>query len=328
MNFTPRTSAADAGLRRGTLTFDNPRLRDWQWPMVEIRGARPGPHLCVMAGMHVNEVSSIEAAVQLQRRISPAQLRGSIAILPILNLPAVPGRVQYVCPIDGRNINFSFPGRADGSFSEALADAVLGEWAAEAEVLIDLHGGDLCENVAKFSICQMTGDRRHDETALALARCFDAEIIAALDPAEMAAPGRACTGRARAGRQAVMAEAGANGILDPVAIAYHLDGVLNVMTLLGMVDGPPIPAIRDQVVTRRYLWIEAPRPGLLHARAEPGMRVAQGQILARIVDILGDEIAQIRAPAAGLVLWRINHGMAGEGEKVFGLGLPAGEGPG
>ena len=322
MNFTPNNSSTDAGIRRGILTFANPRLRDWQWPMVEIRGQRPGPHLCVMAGMHVNEVSSIEAAVQLQRRIAPAHLRGSIAILPILNLPAVPARSQYVCPIDGKNINFSFPGRAEGSFSEALADAILGEWAAEAEVLIDLHGGDLCENVARFSICQMTGDKGHDDAALALARCFDAEIIAALDPAEMAAPGRACTGRARAGRRAVMAEAGANGILDPVSTAYHLNGVLNVMTLLGMLEGPPIPPTRDQVVTGRYLWIETPRPGLLHARAEPGMRVAQGQTLARILDVFGDEIAQIRAPAAGLVLWRINHGMAGEGEKVFGLGLP------
>ena len=322
MNFTPNNSSTGAGLRRGTLTFANPRLRDWQWPTVEICGQRPGPHLCVMAGMHVNEVSSIEAVVQLQRRVAPAHLRGSIAILPILNLPAVPARSQYVCPIDGKNINFSFPGRAEGSFSEALADAILGEWAAEAEVLIDLHGGDLCEKVARFSICQMTGDKDHDDDALALARCFDAEIIAALDPAEMAAPGRACTGRARAGRRAVMAEAGANGILDPVSTAYHLNGVLNVMTLLGMIEGPPIPPTRDQVVTGRYLWIETPRPGLLHARAEPGMRVAEGQILARILDVFGDEIAQIRAPAAGLVLWRINHGMAGEGEKVFGLGLP------
>jgi predicted deacylase len=327
MNFTPHNSGP-ANFQRGTLTFANPQLAPWQWPMVEIRGDRPGPRLCVMAGMHVNEVSSIEAAVQLQRRIAPESLRGSIAILPVLNLPAVPARSQYVCPIDGKNINFSFPGRKDGSFSEALADAILGEWAAGAEVLIDLHGGDLCENVAKFSICQMTGDSAFDAQSLALARCFDAEIIAALDPADMAAPGRACTSRARAGRLAVMAESGANGILDPVCIAFHLNGVLNVMRLLGMIDGPSIPATRDQVVIGHYLWIETPKPGLLHARAEPGMRVAKGQRLARITDLFGDEIGEILAPAAGLVLWRVNHGMAGEGEKVFGLGVPRDEEPG
>ncbi len=321
MIFTPHNSGP-ANIQRGTLTFANPQLAAWQWPMVEIRGDRPGPRICVMAGMHVNEVSSIEAAVQLQRRIRPESLRGSIAILPILNLPAVPVRSQYVCPIDGKNINFSFPGHKEGSFSEALADAILGEWAQEAEVLIDLHGGDLCENVAKFSICQMTGDSAYDEQSLALARCFDAETIAALDPADMAAPGRACTGRARAGRLAVMAESGANGLLDPVCIAFHLNGVLNVMSLLGMIDGPPIPATRDQVVARRYLWIETPKPGLLHARAEPGMRVAKGQLLARLTDLFGDEIGEIRAPEAGLILWRINHGMAGDGEKVFGLGVP------
>jgi predicted deacylase len=324
MNFTPHNSGA-TNIQRGTLTFANPQLAGWQWPMVKIRGARPGPRLCVMAGMRVNEVSSIEAAVQLQRRVAPEGLRGSIAILPILNLPAVPVRSQYVCPIDGKNINFSFPGRKDGSFSEALADTILDEWAAEAEVLIDLHGGDLCENVAKFSICQMAGDSAFDEKSLALARCFDAEIIAALDPADMRAPGRACTGRARAGRRAAMAESGANGILDPVCIAFHLNGVLNIMSLLGMIDGPSIPATRDQVVVGRYLWIETPKPGLLHARAEPGMRVAKGQRLARITDLFGDEIGEIWAPEAGLILWRINHGMAGESEKVFGLGVPRDE---
>ena len=116
MNFIPHNSG-QANIQRGRLTFANPQLDGWQWPMVEIRGDRPGPRLCVMAGMHVNEVSSIEAAVQLQRRIRPESLRGSIAILPILNLPAVPVRSQYVCPIDGKNINFSFPGHKEGSFS-------------------------------------------------------------------------------------------------------------------------------------------------------------------------------------------------------------------
>src|SRR3546814_3561237 len=46
------------------------------------------------------------------------------------------------------------------SFSEALADALLNEWAADADVLIELHGGDLCEDVAPFTVLQLTGDAR------------------------------------------------------------------------------------------------------------------------------------------------------------------------
>jgi predicted deacylase len=321
MDFAHANQGAVRGVVRGTLSFASPVLAGWRWPVAEITGRRPGPRLCVMAGMHVNEVSSIEAAVRLQRRIAPEHLAGSVSILPVLNLPGVPARSQYVCPIDGRNINFSFPGSSHGSFSEALADAVLNEWSAAADVLIDLHGGDLCENVAKFSLCQMTGDAARDERSLALARCFDAEIIAALDPAEMAAPGRACTARIRAGCQAVMAEAGANGILDPVSIAFHVEGVLNVMRTLGMIEGPLTLATRDQVIVRRYLWIEAQETGLLHARVEPGARVAKGQRLATIDDTFGDRLADIFAPENGLVLWRINHGVAAAAEKVLGLGV-------
>ncbi|MFI5013095.1 MAG: succinylglutamate desuccinylase/aspartoacylase family protein [Hyphomicrobiales bacterium] len=313
------TISAD-GILRGLLVFDNPKLAGWKWPMAEIRGRSPGPRLCVMAGMHVNEVSSIEAVVQLQSRIAPEELRGTIAMLPLVNLPAMPHRSQYLCPIDGKNINFNFPGHERGSFSEALADAILADWAAEAEVLVDLHGGDLCENVAKFSICQEIGDAKFDARNLALARCFDAEIIVLLEPGLMEAPGRACTARARSKRHAAMSEAGANGIIDAVSVAFHLEGVLNIARLLGMIDAAPLRGKRRQIVVDRYLWIEAPAAGILRPDAEAGMRISKGQRLATLTDLFGTAKGEIQAPEAGVLLWRITHGMVAEGEKVFGLG--------
>src|SRR5690349_7278113 len=104
MKFTPADHGSPLDVTRGSLTFANSALADWRWPLVEIKGHKSGPRLCVMAGMHVNEVSSIEAAMRLQRRVSPQDLNGTLSILPILNLPALPLRSQYVCPIDGLNI--------------------------------------------------------------------------------------------------------------------------------------------------------------------------------------------------------------------------------
>src|SRR5262245_2835207 len=167
----------DAGLHQGELTFDYPALAGWRWPAVDIVGQSPGPRLAVIAGVHVNETSSIEAVIRLQRMIDPGKLRGRISIIPIVNLPAVPVRSQYVCTIDNKNINFSFPGRPDGSFSEALAYALLNDWAGDADCFADLHGGDLCEQVSHFMVVQRTGDHVFDRRSLEIAECFDAEII-------------------------------------------------------------------------------------------------------------------------------------------------------
>ncbi|MGE0006117.1 MAG: succinylglutamate desuccinylase/aspartoacylase family protein [Parvibaculaceae bacterium] len=314
--------SSGAPVQYRTLKFDNPTLAGWEWPVAEIRGSRPGPRLCVMAGMHVNEGASIEAAVRLLGRVDPRTLRGSLSVIPILNLPAVPLRSQYVCPIDNKNINFSFPGNPRGTFSEALADAVLNEWAADADVLADLHGGDLCEALATFSICQLTGDAAFDERNLALARCFDGDLIATLDPGHMKAPARACTARARARRHAVMSEAGSHGIVDAASVAFHLDGLLNVMSSIGMREEPATPARREQIVLGKYLWLAAPADGLLYPRVGPMSRAAEGDVLATVTDSFGRPLGEIRAPEAGLVMWHITHRITQRGEKVCGLGVP------
>ena len=129
------------GLHKHELTFPYPALSGWRWPAVDIIGESPGPRLAVIAGVHVNETSSIEATIRLQRLLDAASLKGCISIIPIVNLPAIPVRSQYVCPLDDKNINFSFPGRPDGSFSEAIAYALLNDWAHDADCFADLHGG-------------------------------------------------------------------------------------------------------------------------------------------------------------------------------------------
>jgi len=93
-----------------------------------------------VAGVHVNEASSLEAAVSLWRALDPANLRGRISIMP-------GGQYSGACyghsmnvPVDDKNIHWLYPGNPHGSFTEALADALLFDWSADAAALIDMHG--------------------------------------------------------------------------------------------------------------------------------------------------------------------------------------------
>jgi hypothetical protein len=314
----------EPGTHRSELTFPHAALAGWRWPAVDIVGQAPGPRLAVIAGIHVNEVSSIEAAIRLQKAIQPSGLKGRVSIVPVVNLPGVPVRSQYVCPLDDKNINFCFPGRPDGTFAEAVAWALLNEWASDAECFIDLHGGDLCENVSHFTVAQGIGDPEFDERNLRLAQCFDAELIVRLDKTELAKPGRSCTGRAGRGQHAVFAEAGRLGIIEEANVTYHLEGVLRVAHMLGMIAAAP-PKRREAVIVDRYLWIPAPADAFYRYRVEAGQKVAKGTVLATGENTYGDTIASVIAPEGGRILWTITHPLAPKDSFIMGLGVTAAE---
>ncbi|MDJ1466116.1 succinylglutamate desuccinylase/aspartoacylase family protein [Nitratireductor sp. GZWM139] len=326
MKITPREASTSAfgqtGVFRGHIHFENPTLSKYAWPLCDIRGAQPGPRLCVTAGVHVNEVSSMEAAVRLQSLFDPQTMRGTVSIIPLVNLPAYGKFTQYNCPEDDKNINFTFPGDPKGSFSEVLCDVLLNVWAEGAECYIDLHGGDLREKVSKFVMFQPTGEPELDAEKEKLARCFDAEIVMALPQKLLSAPGRAPTGFANAGRISIMSEAGANGIYDEESISFHVDGVLNIAAELGITDHRIQPT-RAQILCNEYLWLESPESGQFHTTLVPGQAVTKGQILGAIYDVFGCKVDDVLSPKDALVLWRMTHPTAVAGSPLLALAIRA-----
>ncbi len=122
-------------------------LANDHWPVTTVTGASPGPVILVTAGVHGGEYPAIEAAIRLTTSLDPAALRGTVVIMPVVNLPAFWSRSMFVCPIDGLNPNRMFPGHPDGSYSEQLVYALTTELIAHADAYIDLHGGDIVEDL-------------------------------------------------------------------------------------------------------------------------------------------------------------------------------------
>ncbi len=309
------------GVEHGWLSFPDPVFEGWRWPVIRIRGDAPGPHLCITAGVHINEVSSIRAAQSLPAAIDASGLRGTISILPIVNQPAAYTFAKAVVPIDGKNLHFSFPGAADGSFTERLAHALIHEWFADADMVIDLHGGDFGEEMARYVVCQRNGSARFDDRALDLAQAFGADLVVALKPDQMAARGRCCTALAPMGIPALVSEAGDNGAADDDAVAWHVAGVVNVARRMGMLPGSAHPRPASPVIDT-YLWITAPKQGLLETRFAAGDRVRQGQLLARLRDPFGAVLADVLAPVDGYAMFRISLMFVAEGDLVTAIGVP------
>ncbi len=92
----------------------------WRLPFLHAKGLSDGPMLLVIAGVHGDEYEGIEAVPAVHRAVDPADLAGTLALVPICNPPAFEA-CDRSSPVDGMNLARVFPGSSQGSISERIA---------------------------------------------------------------------------------------------------------------------------------------------------------------------------------------------------------------
>jgi predicted deacylase len=280
-------------------------------PYCVIEGREPGACLLVTAGVHGSEFCSIEAALRVMKT-DPDVLRGTLVVLPILNVRGFKQRSIYVMPEDGKNLNRMFPGKPDGSTSERLAHWLVTQVYPHADAYLDLHGGDLDESLVPFSLFPNGSDASRE-----LAAVFGLPIA-------VAAGGEGYTINAahRIGVPSVLAEVSGNGLWDDATVGQMTDGIKRVMHRLGMTGGPidPAPEETPNVVT---MWVPpAPCDGLWYPAKDLSEPVENGEVLGQIRDVFGAVLAMIRSERAGFILYRLTSLSVNEGEALLGVGTP------
>jgi predicted deacylase len=97
-------------------------------------------------------------------------------------------------------------------------------------------------------------------------------------------------------------------------------GVLNVMRYLGILPGEAPPATIERELFGEGdidKSLAAPVSGFLVPRVELLDAVEAGDILGVVEDLAGEALAEIRAPAAGIVVLRRNSPVVASGEIAF-----------
>src|SRR5439155_13039315 len=144
-------------------------------PFISIAGAAAGPTVVITAGIHAAEYTGIEAAMRLGRALDPKRVRGTIVIIPLLNRPGFYERSIYTNPEDNDNLNRLFPGDPKGTWGQRFAHHLLTEIVTKFDHAIDLHAGDLIEDLTPFVIYRETGDAARDAKIVAMANAYGAE---------------------------------------------------------------------------------------------------------------------------------------------------------
>jgi predicted deacylase len=248
-----------------------------------------------------------------------AQLRGRVLAVPVLNLPAFRARTPFVVPDDGKNLNRSFPGDPAGTLADRLAHATFTQLIEPADAVVDAHAGDLVEALEPFALYD-AGPA--EARARELADSYGFRYVMRQQPG----PGRAVTGSTSAaaaaiGVPAIIAEAGGCGLVDG-AVELHVRGLYRVLNLLGMGrGGAHWEDDRHPNRLERFLWLHCEKAGWWEPEVQTGQRVTEGQLLGAVSTIDGSQVLEeIRAPAAGVVLFLTSSPAVADDGLLLGLG--------
>ena len=108
-------------------------------PICQIRNG-DGPRVLLMAGNHGDEYEGELTLLKLIQKLEPADVSGTITIMPAVNLPAVMA-ARRRSPFDDGNLNRAFPGDPKGTPTERIADFIETDLVPRHDILFDLHSG-------------------------------------------------------------------------------------------------------------------------------------------------------------------------------------------
>jgi predicted deacylase len=288
-------------------------------PLIVVRGSRPGPSLAVLAGAHSGEYVGIEAGIAVTRRVDPSQLAGTLVVLPVLNIFGFAAKVPYVNPLDNLNPNRLWPGDSGGTVGQRIAYTVWNQVISRVDYLIDMHGGDFPEDQADYAICIVTGNAEADRVSEAMARHYGLPYIRRSPPSEGAAPTGPSARMAMKllGKPSIVSEVGDAGRVQPERLRQDTFGVENVMRLLEMLPGEPVPPPSAQRVMIDRRSVLASTHGLCRAHVTIGDAVQRGQEVAQVVDFYGDVRERLASPVDGVVVQVFYQGATNPGNIVM-----------
>ncbi len=292
-------------------------------PVVVIHGARPGPVLAVVSGAHGTEYASILSVEALVDNPSaaPANLSGTLILVPLVNVPSFERLTPHVNPNDNKSMNSRYPGDLNGTQSDRASAVITKEVVEPCDHLIDLHGGDLDENLRPYSYWTVTGNQKQDEFSRGMVLAFglDHIIISRERPKDPKASRFLENTASTRGKPSFTAEAGRSGPVEAGDVTMLSEGVLKVMGHLKMTRRAvtPIP---------KPVWVEVTSiasdyNGVFFPQVPRDAHVAKGATIGLVKDVLNRPIAEIKSPDAGIIMFIRGLPSLKKGDTIASLGV-------
>jgi len=282
-------------------------------PGLVVRGARPGPLLLAIAGVHGDEYEGMEAIRQCVDALDPDTLTGTFIGIPVANPFAYAARCRATpAAFDGLNLARVFPGDPAGTPTRRLADALLrfvARLVGPDDCFIDFHSGSAD---ADYATVVGVRDVPGTERSQAIARAFGISRLWLIPDstgpfnAETARRGIPTIGTETTGRAGCLA----------ADVAAYLQGLHNTLAFLGMALAPQ-PVVSDAPFSRTVDLV-APLTGFFRTEKQLYDAVEKGERIGVFIDLFGAKLAEFSAPVAGEI-WAMRATPAVRSGELLGM---------
>lgn len=272
-----------------------------------IRGKKIGPTVFISAAIHGDELNGIEIIRRLRQLHLLTKLKGTLILVPIVNIYGAINLSRYLP--DRRDLNRSFPGHAKGALAARVAKTFFDEIVSKCDMGIDLHTA----SIHKDNLPQIRTNTNNEYT-LMLARAFEAPVILHSELRD---------GSLRAvaqdkGIPILLYEAGEALRLDEKSIKIGVKGIINVLRANEMLPRRMKKSDRIKpVLTKNSKWIRAQESGMIQTIKQLGDVVVEGDIIARIHSLFDDQGYEVIAPFDGIIIGKTQIPLIHEGDAAF-----------
>lgn len=291
-------------------------------PVTIIHGQQAGPVVALIAGVHGSEYAPIMALQRILPQLAPAQLSGTLILVHAANPPSFFKRTIYYSPVDGKNLNRVFPGKADGTLTERIAYTITTKLIPRADYVIDVHCGDGNEALVPYlALYTHASTPERIARVKAMALSFGIEHIKVIS-GRSADPNNSIylTNAAQiAGKHVMAVECGELARADEASVSRIVSGLQNVMRHLRMLPGKAAP-IKQPIYLDRDETVRSSVTGIFYPQVQRGQMVTKDAPLGYVTDFFGKKVLEARAPFAGKVMFIVNTPPVSEGEPLVSIG--------
>lgn len=271
------------------------------------RGRKEGPTVFISAAIHGDEINGIEIIRRLKKLSILKRLRGSLILVPVVNVYGLMTLSRYLP--DRRDLNRSFPGSDKGSLAGRIAKIFFDEIVVKSDLGIDLHTGA----IHRSNLPQIRTDIQN-EYSFSLAKSFEAPVILHSNLRDGSLRSLAMEKET----PILLYEAGEALRFDEKSIRIGVKGIVNILREVGMLPKPPkAKRKRIPIVAKSSSWVRAVQSGMLRSIKALGDTVQKGEIIAFINQPLEDIGADVIAPFDGIIIGRSEIPLVQEGDAIF-----------
>ena len=279
---------------------------DLKMPVEVIRGMKDGPTIFVSSAIHGDEINGIAIARRLLEDKELKKIRGTLIVIPIVNIFGFNDRSRYLP--DRRDLNRCFPGLKSGSLTSQLAYKFMQEIALKSDFGIDLHTGAFHRCNYPQIRCDIS-----DAFTLETAKAFGAPVVIGSNIRD----GSLRAAVTHANIPMILFEAGEAMRFDENNTRMGVEGILNVMREIGMLKKTVKKPAKKIFLARSSSWVRAPNSGIHTAHKELGNVVKKGDVLGEIANPFGDNKIEIKAHENGVLIGMSKLPLANKGDALF-----------